>query len=320
MRIETAKLARSFGPTKALAGVDLAIPSGRRVGLVGPNGSGKSTLIRILMGLLQHEGEVRIDGFDPLVDRVRLAPALAYVPQVAPAFAAPTGELVAAVCGLRRVDPRRVETPAKALGLDLATLAGTPFRTLSGGMKQKLLIAVALAAEARLLILDEPTASLDARSRDRCLRLLSDLPRETTVVLCSHRLEEMRHLIDHVVSLEEGTVRFQGAASEFLGLRALAVITAHAQHGSAPWLRRLGFREGATGWFEKTVDHGEKLRLLPDLSDELGAGLLNLHVRDLDHVDLTASADATASATATADLAVETSDSDQADVLEEGVA
>jgi len=314
MRIETWKLARSFGSTTALAGVDLAIPSGRRVGLVGPNGSGKSTLIRILMGLLRHDGEVRLDGFDPRADRVRLAPALAYVPQVAPAFAAPTGELIAAVCGLRRVDPRRVGAPAAALGLDLAALRATPFRTLSGGMKQKLLIALALSAEARLLILDEPTASLDARSRDRCLRLLADLPRETTVVLCSHRLEEMRHLIDHVVSLEEGTVRFQGAASDFLGRRALAVITAHAQHGSAPWLRRLGFREGAAGWFEKTVDHGEKLRLLPDLSDELGAGLLNLHVRDLEHIDMTASAGATA------DLALEPSSADQTDDLEKGVA
>jgi hypothetical protein len=87
-----------------------------------------------------------------------------------------------------------------------------------------------------------------------------------------------------VVSLEDGRVRFEGTASAFLDRHAMAVITAQARNGCAAWLRNLGFHEGSPGWFEKTVDHIEKLRLLPDLSDELGGGLLNLHVRDVESI------------------------------------
>ncbi len=286
MQIEATKLRRAFGPVLALRDIDLDLPSGSRVGLVGPNGSGKSTLIRVLMGLLAFDGRVRIDGRDPRVDRLALARHLAYVPQVAPAFSAPAGDLVAAVCGLRGLDPSVLDRPTRELGLDWRAVASTPFRNLSGGMKQKLLIALALVAQADLLVLDEPTASLDAGSRDRCLRLLAELAPRTTLILCSHRLEEMRHLIDHVVALADGSVRFQGAAAAFLSQRALSVITAQACNGAGAWLRDRGFREGAPGWFERTVSHGEKLALLPELSGRLSAshGLLDLDVRDLDAV------------------------------------
>lgn len=287
MQIETTGLRRAFGPVLALRGVDLAIPSGRRVGLVGPNGSGKSTLIRIVMGLLEFEGQVRIDGRDPRADRLLLAPRLAYVPQVAPGFAAPAGDLIGAVCGLRGLDPGALDLPTRELGLDWRSIARTPFRNLSGGMKQKLLIALALVTRAELLVLDEPTASLDAVSRDRCLRLLGDLAPSTTLILCSHRLEEMRSLIDHVVALEDGSVRFQGLAADFLARRSLSVITAQAKNGSGAWLRERGFSEGRSGRFEKTVTHAEKVSLLPVLSDRLADaahGLLDLDVRDVDAV------------------------------------
>jgi ABC-2 type transport system ATP-binding protein len=289
LQIESRGLTRRFGRVEALRGVDLAIPAGRRIGLVGPNGSGKSTLIRVLMGLLHHGGEVRVGGHDPRRERVAIARRLAYVPQVPPSLAATVAELAAAVHRLRGLDPKRLREHAEELGLRWDAIAEVPFRGLSGGMKQKLLIALALASGADLVILDEPTASLDAGTRETFFRMFERMPASTTLLLCSHRLDEMRHLVDHVVSLEEGRVRFDGPAADYLRERALSVIEVRLRNGSeSDWLRELGFHAGQSGWWRQTVNQGRKLELLPELARDLGGRLDNLHVRDLESVEVEA--------------------------------
>jgi ABC-type multidrug transport system ATPase subunit len=216
MRIELTHVGKWFGDVVALDDVTLDIPAGRRVALIGPNGSGKTTLTRAVMGLIAVTGDIRIDGRPP---RAELARRLAYVPQVAPQMAATVGELVGAVCSLRRLPRSNVETVARELDLDVRALAARPFRSLSGGMKQKLLIAAALAARPELLVLDEPTASLDARSRARFYALQRELLPGATVLLCSHRVDEIRSLVDHVCALEDGRVAYHGPASDYLEAR-----------------------------------------------------------------------------------------------------
>ncbi len=215
MRIELRGARKRFGKVEALRGIDLTIPGGRRVALVGPNGSGKSTLIRALLGLVDCEGEVRIDGPNPYESRVELARRLAYVPQVAPALGASVNELVALVCLTRGMERAEVRRMAGRLLLDLELIARQPFRNLSGGTKQKLLLAIAFAAHPSLLVMDEPTASLDEDARRRFLELCGELPATTTVILCSHRLEEVSHLTDHVLALHEGRVRYDGPAAGY---------------------------------------------------------------------------------------------------------
>ncbi len=105
---------------------------------------------------------------------------------------------------------------AAALELDLGELGSRLFRSLSGGTKQKLLITLALAADASLLVLDEPTASLDARARERFFPLVEELAPDATLLLCSHRLEEVRQLVDHVLMLAEGRLVYDGPAARFL--------------------------------------------------------------------------------------------------------
>lgn len=212
MRIELRGARKRFGKVEALRGIDLTIPGGRRVALVGPNGSGKSTLIRALLGLVDCEGQVRIDGPNPYESRVELARRVAYVPQVAPALGASVNELVSLVCLTRGMERGEVRRMAGRLSLDLESIARQPFRNLSGGTKQKLLVAIAFAAHPSLLVMDEPTASLDEDARRRFLELCSELPLTTTVILCSHRLEEVSQLTDHVLALEEGRVRYDGPA------------------------------------------------------------------------------------------------------------
>lgn len=214
MRIEVRAARKHFGKVEALRGVDLVVPAGRRLALVGPNGSGKSTLIRALLGLIACEGTVLLDGRSPWEDRVSVARRLAYAPQVAPAMGASVGELVSLVCTTRGLHPDAVAQVADRLELDLEAVRGRPFRNLSGGMKHKALLALAFAAKPSLLVMDEPTASLDARARERFLELCHELSPEVTVVLCSHRYEELRQLADHVVEMADGQVIFDGPAAE----------------------------------------------------------------------------------------------------------
>lgn len=287
MRVEIRGLGKRFGEVVALRDVTCTIPSGRRVALVGPNGSGKSTLNRALLGLVRFEGEVRLDGVSPREERVEVARRIAYVPQAAPHLAAPVGELVRALASVRGLGPPAVEKIAGRLGLELGAVSGRPFRGLSGGMKQKLLLALTLSCDARLLILDEPTGSLDAKSRATFLELFDELARRATVLLCSHRLEEVRQLVDHVLVLEEGRLVYDGPAAEFLeasagGLLELCV----SDPAAAAWLRERGFRRGTGEWWLRFVSRREKRELLAEALARWPGALRDVNVRDLESLEL----------------------------------
>lgn len=211
MNVEVRDLTKRYGDFVALDRVSFSIEGGERVALVGPNGSGKSTLNRALMGLLRYEGEIRIGGVSPRADRLDIARRIAYVPQAAPALAAPVREAVRALARLRGVAEEVVAARAAELSLDLEAVADRPVRGLSGGMKQKLLIALAFSANAKLLILDEPTDSLDAGTRERFFPLLERCARGATVLLCSHREEDVLGRVDRVLELADGRVLHDGA-------------------------------------------------------------------------------------------------------------
>lgn len=287
MRIEVHDARKRFGPVLALDGVSFSVEPGRRVALVGPNGSGKSTLNRILMGLVGCAGRVRVDGRSPFTERVLVAQRMAYVPQAAPQLGAPVAELLAAIARVRGLAPARIDAIARAFDLDLAALGRRPFRALSGGTKQKLLIALALATDASLLILDEPTGSLDARARERFFDLFEALPADTTLVLCSHRLDEIRPLVGQVLALHEGRVAYDGPADAFLARSGLAALDVWAEGPeAAAWLAGHGFRRGAAGAWHATVASARKMPLLVEASAALGPRLRNLNVRDLESLEL----------------------------------
>jgi ABC-2 type transport system ATP-binding protein len=287
MRIEAEQLGRRFAAVQALRALCFRIESGRRVALIGPNGSGKSTLNRILMGLLRHDGWLRLDGCDPLTEQSRIAPRIAYVPQIAPQLAAPVRDVIGAVAQVRALPVQRVIELGHDLDLDMEAIARRPFRALSGGMKQKLLIALALAARARLLILDEPTGSLDPPARERFHALFEQHVQDATLLLCSHRLDEIRPLVDHVLLLQDGSLAYQGSLDAFVQrcARTWIDVRVASQSGEA-WLRGHGFSCSATGSWHRIVDPSEKMKLLPELLGALGACLTDLNVRDLESLDL----------------------------------
>jgi ABC-type multidrug transport system ATPase subunit len=275
VRLELHQVTKQFGKRRALAGVDLTIEHGARVALLGPNGSGKTTLIRAIMGLVGYEGEIAG------VDRARLA----YVPQVTPQLGATVDEIVRTIAGLRGFTRADVAQVAAELGLELDRVRQQPVRALSGGMRQKLFIALALAAPVDLLVLDEPTASLDAAARARVLERVAAI-RDVTLILCSHRLDELRALVDHVVALNEGVVTYDGAATAYLTARQAAVIELRHDGDGAAWLAANGFARGSGGWWSRAVSHAEKLQLLPAAMTALGGALGDVVVRDTDRLEV----------------------------------
>ncbi len=285
MRIQLANVSKRFGKVHALRDIELDLPAGARIALIGPNGSGKTTLMRVLLGLVHHHGQVLIDGGPARAHA--LAPRIAYVPQIAPQMAATCGELVRAVTELRGILPATVREILTRLDLRLEDIAGLAFRTLSGGSKQKLLIALALAARPELLILDEPTASLDAEARGRFFELQRELAGDATLILCSHRLEEIRSLVDHVVALEDGRLIYDGDAASYLAERVGSLVEVRlANDGDgARWLADHGFAAGVNGWWSRSVDRAAKLALVPAALDALGVALAERLVRDIDLVE-----------------------------------
>ena len=238
------------------------------------------------MGLVAASGALRLDGRDPLRERVEIAQRLAYVPQIAPQLAAPVGELVGAVARVRGLPAAAIEDAVRALGLDLALLAPRPFRSLSGGTKQKLLIALAFAAPVALLVLDEPTGSLDAVSRERFFSLFERRGDGATLLLCSHRLEEIRPLVDDVLVLNEGRLAWQGSVERFLAECGIAQLEVWADgEAAAAWLANEGFRRMVGGPWLRTASAAEKMRLLAEIPRALGSALQNLNARDLEAID-----------------------------------
>lgn len=203
--IEIEGLRKRFRGTAVVDGIDLAIPAGERVALVGSNGAGKTTLIRCLLGEYHYEGAIRVAGRAPHADRAGVLMRVAFVPQSPPPLRMPVGELVRFVARVSGADAGKVAGIAEKLSLPLAPIQGRAFNKLSGGQKQKLLVAIALAREVDVLILDEPAANLDPAARAVLFDLMAERT-DATMIISSHRLDEIAGLVNRVVELDRGKV------------------------------------------------------------------------------------------------------------------
>lgn len=212
--IRATALRKRFGHHEVLQGVDLHVEPGERVALLGLNGAGKTTLIRCLLGLIPFEGDLAIAGCDVRGHGRETRERLGYVPQRAPHFDGSLAEVVAFFTKLRGADGAAVAEQLAALGLPLAQHGDKPVRALSGGMLQKVLLALALGAHVPLLLLDEPTANLDPRARREFLRAIRGVDRTTTILLASHRLEDVEAVADRLLVLHHGRIAFDGSIAD----------------------------------------------------------------------------------------------------------
>ena len=265
--IQVAQVGKQFGPVTALDGVSLDVQPGERVAFIGANGSGKTTLLRCVLGLLRFEGTITIAGTDVSREPQIALRSVAYIPQVAPPIEAPVSEVVRTYCSLRGKPESCVLPHADRLGLDLSKLRSKRFRDLSGGMKQKLLAALALSAEAPILVADEPTANLDGEARAAFFQVLDERPRNSVVVLCSHRIDEVKKLVERVVELKDGRVVRDGPLDELLRRLLAFRVEVSLRQGSqraAEFLVARGFVPLSAGRFEARLGQDEKLAIVAE--------------------------------------------------------
>ncbi|MEW6277665.1 MAG: nitrous oxide reductase family maturation protein NosD [Candidatus Eremiobacterota bacterium] len=208
---------KRFGALTAVDDLSLEVPEGSAVALWGANGAGKTTLMRCLLGLVNCQGQLEIGGVDARRDGKRARSMLGYVPQELSFHDDLTvAETMDFYATLRQVPRRETRDALKTVGLDHC-----PERRvgcLSGGMKQRLALALALLGSPPLLLLDEPTSNLDLQGREEFLRLLVELRAGgKTLLFTSHRLDEVLALADRVVVLEKGRVTLTATPAELVG-------------------------------------------------------------------------------------------------------
>ncbi len=205
--IDVINLTKRFGSTTSLDGVNIQFQQGDSIALMGANGAGKTTLIRSILGYYHpDEGSVLVKGLDPISQRQEVLKSIAFVPQLPPPIKLSIDELLHYVevsVGLNR---ERIIAYAQEMKLDIRTNMKKSFFKLSGGMKQKLLIAIALAQESEIVIFDEPTANLDPKARDDFYRLLAGDHANKILLFVTHRLEEVKELVNREVYMDLGKV------------------------------------------------------------------------------------------------------------------
>ena len=267
-----------YGNRVAVDGITLAVDRGELVGLVGPNGSGKSTTLAVAAGLIDPvAGTVSINGLLRADDPVGFATQVGLVPQDCALYdeLSATDNLMffGRLYGLTGGDLRRRVSRALARA-GLAERAGHRIHTFSGGMKQRVNLAAALLHEPTVLLLDEPTASLDPASRDSWLVELARLRDDGHAVLfTTHHLDEVERACDRVAVLDAGRLVALGPPAEVVGCQkgGRAVLYGHLRGRVPRFLERsLRQRLGAEVEIDTT---GGRLRLAAGSSESLGRAL-----------------------------------------------
>lgn len=226
MGIKINDVSRSFGTTRAVDGLTASIPDAAVTGLVGPNGAGKTTLLLMLAGLLAPDsGTIRVAGLDPVTQPQELHRAVGWMPDSFGTWDSLTATEIlhtfAALQGLGADDAAARSAEALAL-VHLSDMAEAPARVLSRGQRQRLGLARALVHHPPVLLLDEPAAGMDPRSRTDLRGLLRELAAAgACVVVSSHVLGELEQMIDDAVFVAHGRVVEPGAQRPRWSLRAL---------------------------------------------------------------------------------------------------
>jgi len=200
-------LTKKFGSTLSLDEVSIDFKQNDSIALMGANGAGKTTLIRSILGYYHpNSGSVLVHGLDPIKERQEVLKHIAFVPQLPPPIKLSIDELIKYIEVSANVKRETILHYANEMKLDIRGNLKKSFFKLSGGMKQKLLIAISLAQESSIVIFDEPTANLDPKARDDFYRLLEGKGENKTLLFVTHRLEEVQALVNREVYMDLGKV------------------------------------------------------------------------------------------------------------------
>ena len=213
--IEARGLRKSFGTTVALDGVDLRVEEGRILGVIGPNGAGKTTALNAILGLTPYQGELRVLGRDPWTERERLMCDVSFMADVAvlPRWIR-VSQALEYVAG---VHPRFDRAKAEGFLAKTTIKRNSKVRELSKGMVTQLHLALVMAIDAKLLVLDEPTLGLDILYRKQFYdSLLNDYyDRSRTIIVTTHQIDEIQDVLTDLMFIDRGRIVFSCSMEEF---------------------------------------------------------------------------------------------------------
>ena len=281
--IRVRAVTKKYGALTALGGVDLEIDQGEFFGLLGPNGAGKTTLISALAGLVRPDsGALEIMGHDVVSDYRNARRNLGVVPQELvfdPFFS--VRELLriqSGYFGIRNNDDWIDEILAR---LDLSHKAGANMRTLSGGMKRRVLVAQALVHRPPVIVLDEPTAGVDVELRQGLWKFVRELNRDGhTIVLTTHYLEEAETLCGRIAMLKAGKLVALDTTDNLLRRFATHSLRVNVEHTEVALA--LGGRINGDGWMEFDFDDYGEVEVVLARLREAGAGLREMALGEPD--------------------------------------
>ncbi len=213
--IEARGLRKAFGTTVALDGIDLRVEEGRIIGLIGPNGAGKTTALNAILGLIPYQGELRVLGRDPWTERGLLMRDVCFIADVA---VLPRWMKVSQTLDyVGGVHPRFDRAKAEGFLAKTSIKRESKIRELSKGMVVQLHLALVMAIDARLLVLDEPTLGLDILFRKQFYdSLLNDYYDQTrTIVVTTHQVDEVQNILTDVMFIDRGRIVFSCSMDEF---------------------------------------------------------------------------------------------------------
>ncbi|NNG23354.1 ABC transporter ATP-binding protein [Telluria aromaticivorans] len=212
--IEARGLTKRYGKRTAVDGIDFDIPAGRIVGLIGPNGSGKTTTLKAALGLIPFDGQLSVLGFDPRTQRDDLMKEVCFIADVA---ILPRWLRVAdAIDFVAGVHPRFDRSKAERYIANTKLVPGMKVKEMSKGMIVQLHLALVMAIDARLLVLDEPTLGLDIIYRKQFYQnLLEDyFDEEKTIVITTHQVEEVEHILTDLMFIRDGKIVLAASMEE----------------------------------------------------------------------------------------------------------
>jgi ABC-2 type transport system ATP-binding protein len=261
--IEARGLRKAFGTTIALDGINLRVEEGRILGLIGPNGAGKTTALNAILGLTPYQGELNVLGRDPWTQRDQLMRDVCFIADVAvlPRWAR-VSQALDYVAG---VHPRFDRAKAEGFLAKTSIRHASKVWELSKGMVTQLHLALVMAIDARLLVLDEPTLGLDIIFRKQFYdSLLNDyFDRSRTIVVATHQVEEIEHVLTDVMFIDRGRVVFNRSMEE-LEAGYLGVMVRPEQVAAARALKPMHERSAMGGsilLFDLKLDGLDRQRL-----------------------------------------------------------
>jgi ABC-2 type transport system ATP-binding protein len=273
--IEAHGLRKAFGKTIALDGIDLRVEEGRILGLIGPNGAGKTTALNAILGLTPYQGELKVLGRNPWTERNQLMCDICFVSDVAvlPRWI----KVSQALDYVAGVHPRFDRAKAEGFLARTSINRASKVRQLSKGMVAQLHLALVMAIDAKLLVLDEPTLGLDILYRKQFYdSLLNDyFDRSRTIILTTHQVEEIEHVLTDVMFIHRGRIVFNRSIEE-VEARYFEVTVRPEQVAAARALKPMHERE-VLGRSIMLFDHPDHSQLAA-LGDVRTAGIADLFV------------------------------------------